>query len=159
MGLPSLKNIFKGGAEGVLKGAMDGAANIISKFKADPTKVIEAEKELETLRITTALELEKLTIQLEQEETKRIQSENDAVTGRWASDMGSDSWLSKNSRPIVLLGLLGFTVFTIILDSIPEISFYVKESYINLLEMLDLTVIGAYFGGRTFEKFQSIRKR
>lgn len=158
MAIPKLKDIFKGGAEGVLKGAFDGFSNIVSKFKADPTKALEYEKEIETLKITTALELEKVALQLEQEETKRIESENIAVTGRWQSDMTSDSWLSKNSRPVIVLGLTALTYATMIADS-TSLDFEVKESYINLQEILLLTVYAAYFGGRTIEKYQAIRKR
>lgn len=158
MPLPKLKDIFKGGAEGVLKGAFDGFSNIVSKFKADPTKVLEYEKEIETLKITTTLELEKVALQLEQEETKRMESENNAVTSRWAADMGSDSWLSKNSRPLVLLGSLLF-LFTIISVDSTEANFEVNIEYIDLLKTLvELTVL-AYFGGRTIEKSQSLRKR
>lgn len=156
MPLPKLKDIFKGGAEGVLKGAFDGFSNIVSKFKADPTKVLEYEKEIETLKINTALELEKVALQIEQEETKRMESENSAVSSRWASDMGSDSWLSKNSRPLVLLGSLLFLFIIIVIDSIKALEFEVEESYVDLLKVLvELTVL-AYFGGRTIEKRSSI---
>lgn len=156
MAIPKLKDIFKGGAEGVLKGAFDGFSNIVSKFKADPTKVLEYEKEIETLKITTALEMEKVALQLEQEETKRMESENNAVTSRWAADMGSDSWLSKNSRPLVLLGSLLFLFIIIVVDSSNRLDFEVNVEYIDLLKVLvELTVL-AYFGGRTIEKRSSI---
>lgn len=158
MPIPKLRDIFKGGAEGVLKGALDGAANIITKFKADPTKSMEAEKELEMLRINTGVELEKISLQFEQEATKQIQAEQEAVTGRWQSDMSSDSWLSKNARPLIVLGLTVLTYITMVIDS-TKVDFDVKESYISLQEILLLTVYAAYFGGRTIEKYQAIRKR
>lgn len=159
MAIPKLKDIFKGGAEGVLKGAFDGFSNIVSKFKADPTKVLEYEKEIETLKITTQLELEKIALQIEQEETKRFESENNSVNARWIADMGSDSWLSKNSRPIVLLCSLLFLFVVIIIDSIQRIDFEVNTDYVDLLKVLvELTVL-AYFGGRTIEKRSSIISR
>lgn len=159
MAIPGLKDFFKGSAEGLINGVTNGAANIISKLKADPTKVFEAETELEKLKITTSLELEKISVQMEQEVTKQIEAEQKGVSDRWSADMASDSWLSKNSRPLVLLSLMVFLFFMIVTDSIPEINFDVKASYIDLMEMLLITVVGAYFGGRTLEKYQTIRKR
>jgi len=159
MAIPGLKDFFKGSAEGLISGVTNGAANIISKLKADPTKVFEAETELEKLKITTSLELEKISVQMEQEVTKQIEAEQKGVSDRWTADMASDSWLSKNSRPIVLLSLMTFLFVMIITDSIPDIKFEVKPAYIDLMEILLITVVGAYFGGRTLEKYQTIRRR
>jgi len=158
MAIPGLKDFFKGSAEGLISGVTNGAANIISKLKADPTKVFEAETELEKLKINTSLELEKISVQMEQELTKQIEAEQKGVSDRWSSDMASDSWLSKNSRPLVLLSLMAFLFIIIVIDSM-NLDFEVKDSYISLMEILLITVVGAYFGGRTLEKYQTIRKR
>jgi len=71
--------------------------------------------------------------------------------------MGSDSWLSKNTRPIVMLSLLGFLFIIVICDS-ANITFDVKESYITLMESLLITVVVAYFGSRGVEKFKSMHE-
>ena len=73
------------------------------------------------------------------------------VTARWTQDMNSDSWLSKNIRPLTLIFLVVSTVVLIFIDA-GVIDFNVEESWINLLQITLLTVIGAYFGGRSYEK-------
>lgn len=87
-----------------------------------------------------------------------IEAEKDMqqnVTERWKSDMGSDSWLSKNVRPLVLLFLIVSTVVMIFIDA-GAIKFNVQENWVDLLQIVLITVISAYFGGRSFEK---IRKK
>ena len=73
------------------------------------------------------------------------------VTERWKFDMQSDSWLSKNIRPMVLIFLVVSTIILIFIDG-GVISFIVEPSWINLLQITLLTVISAYFGGRSYEK-------
>ena len=73
------------------------------------------------------------------------------VTSRWQSDMNSDSWLSKSVRPLVLIFLVVCTMLLIFIDA-GQLNFNVKDSYVDLLQLTLLTVIGAYFGGRSFEK-------
>ena len=80
------------------------------------------------------------------------------VTKRWKSDMVSDSFLSKNVRPMALIFLTLFMVFVIFTDSKTEWNFDVKESYITLLETLLLAVYLAYFGSRGVEKYTKIKK-
>lgn len=92
----------------------------------------------------TALELAKLELEFEKE-----------ISSRWASDMSSDSWLSKNVRPIVMLYLL------LLLTIVVIVSFWtiiIPEEYTTLLQYLLLTVFGAYFGARSFEKIKSMKK-
>jgi hypothetical protein len=74
------------------------------------------------------------------------------VTERWKADMGSDVKLAKYIRPAVLITLIIVFVATMVFDSLGSQSFSVRESYISLLEILMLTVFGAYFAGRTIEK-------
>tara|TARA_R110002124_G_scaffold274669_1_gene444654 strand:- start:970 stop:1368 length:399 start_codon:yes stop_codon:yes gene_type:complete len=73
------------------------------------------------------------------------------VTERWKTDMNSDSWLSKNVRPIVLIFLVVSTVLMVFIDA-GVIEFEVKPSWIDLLQLVLITVIGSYFGGRSYEK-------
>ena len=73
------------------------------------------------------------------------------VTERWKMDMNSDSWLSKNIRPLVLVFLVVATVLLVFIDA-GAISFQVQDKWTDLLQLVLITVIGAYFGGRSFEK-------
>ena len=73
------------------------------------------------------------------------------ITDRWSADMNSDSWLSKNVRPLVLVFLVVSTVLMIFIDA-GTIAFEVEQKWTDLLQLVLITVIGAYFGGRTMEK-------
>lgn len=89
-----------------------------------------------------ALELLKLDMEAEKE-----------ITARWQSDMNSDSWMSKNARPMVLLAAVLMLFIFMFLDSL-NINFEVKENWISLYEMMLITTIGAYFGMRSWEKIK-----
>lgn len=80
-----------------------------------------------------------------------VQFQNN-VTGRWQADMGSDVKLAKLIRPITLIALMSMFMLTMVLDSLDNLPFNVKDSYVSLLEILMLTAFGAYFAGRTIEK-------
>ena len=73
------------------------------------------------------------------------------ITDRWQADMNSDSWLSKNVRPMILIFLVVSTVLMIFIDA-GTIQFTVEEKWTDLLQLVLITVIGAYFGGRSLEK-------
>ena len=73
------------------------------------------------------------------------------ITDRWTADMNSDSWLSKNVRPLVLIFLIVCTMLMIFIDA-GTVQFTVEEKWTDLLQLVLITVIGAYFGGRTMEK-------
>ena len=73
------------------------------------------------------------------------------VTSRWDADMKSDSWLSKNVRPMTLIFLVVSTVLMIFIDA-GTIKFVVEPKWTDLLQIVLITVIGAYFGGRSLEK-------
>jgi hypothetical protein len=75
------------------------------------------------------------------------------VTERWKADMQSDSWLSKNVRPLTLAFLLVSTVILIFIDA-GFIDFQVKNSWVDLLQLVLISVVGAYFGGRSLEKIK-----
>lgn len=74
------------------------------------------------------------------------------VTERWKADMGSDVKLAKLIRPVTLICLMGMFMITMFIDSMDNVAFNVKDSYVSLLELLMLTAFGAYFAGRTIEK-------
>lgn len=80
------------------------------------------------------------------------------ISKRWNSDMKSDSWLSKNTRPMSLIFLTISMVILILLDSF-ELKFGVDDNWVDLLQTLLVTVYVAYFGSRGAEKFQALRKK
>ena len=80
------------------------------------------------------------------------------ISKRWESDMKSDSWLSKNTRPMCLIFLSIMTIAFIWVDSHHEISFTVEQEWIGLLKTLVTTVYVAYFGSRGVEKYKTISK-
>tara|TARA_R110000765_G_scaffold372592_1_gene463051 strand:+ start:25052 stop:25501 length:450 start_codon:yes stop_codon:yes gene_type:complete len=82
--------------------------------------------------------------------------EMEQISERWSSDMTSDSWLSKNTRPLTLLFLTLMTTLFVILDS-SDSPFKVSSEWIELLKTLLVTVYVAYFGSRGFEKYNKIR--
>ena len=113
-------------ASGDLKGAMEA-------IKSDPNALTEEQRKY-------ALKL----IELDLEDMK-------GVSQRWSADMASDSFLSKNVRPLTLIFLTVMTMVLIIGDSY-GMSFNVDSGWVDLLKTLLVTVFVAYFGGRSFEK-------
>ena len=83
-------------------------------------------------------------------------AEMNNVSSRWSSDMKSDSWLSKNTRPMTLIYLTIVMSILIVLDS--TLLLTVKEGWVSLLEALLITVYVAYFGSRGAEKITKIKK-
>ncbi len=75
------------------------------------------------------------------------------VSERWEADMNSDSWLSKNVRPLVLVFSIACTMLLVFIDS-GSITFQVEEKWTDLLQLVLITIIGAYFGGRSVEKLK-----
>ncbi len=96
-------------------------------------------------------ELQKILLESEAELQKN-------VTERWKSDMTSDSWLAKNVRPMVLIFLVVCTVLMIFIDA-GTIEFNVEDKWTDLLQLVLITVIGAYFGGRSVEKVKNTNNR
>ena len=86
-----------------------------------------------------------------------LDSENDLqknVTDRWTADMKSDSWLSKNVRPMTLIFVLVCTMLLIFIDA-GTIEFHVEEKWTDLLQLVLITIVGSYFGGRSIEKLKN----
>lgn len=87
---------------------------------------------------------------------KAAQSDADNVTDRWQADMASDSWLSKNIRPMSLIAIfLGYFLFAMM----SAYGYNANESYVTLLGNWGMLIMGAYFGGRTVEKLAEMRKK
>jgi hypothetical protein len=85
---------------------------------------------------------------------KAAQADADNITDRWQADMSSDSWLSKNIRPMSLVALfLGYFLFAMM----SAYGYNANESYVTLLGNWGQLIMGAYFGGRTIEKLAEMR--
>ena len=124
-----LGKIFSSGAEGLVK----GVGGVIDNLVTSKEEKMEAQRKVKELIANYEIEMEK------------------QVTSRWQADMNSDSWLSKNVRPLVLVFLVVSTVLMIFIDA-GVIAFEVEEKWTDLLQLVLITVIGAYFGGRSLEK-------
>ena len=124
-----LNKLFSGGASKLVESVGGVLDNIIT---TDDEK-LEAKRKLKELILSHEAEMQR------------------NVTDRWQADMNSDSWLSKNVRPLVLVFLVVCTVLMIFIDA-GSINFVVEEKWTDLLQLVLITVIGAYFGGRSLEK-------
>ena len=85
--------------------------------------------------------------------------EMEAVTNRWLADSISDSWLSKNVRPLVLIWCIVIFTLAGILDSIEGVPFTINSLWNNTFESVMMAVVLAYFGGRTTEKATNLFKK
>lgn len=118
------------------------AGKILDKVIPDPEAKAKAQAELALMQQNG--ELAKMA-----NETELFKAEQQNVTDRWKSDMGSDSWLSKNIRPMTLIAILcAYFVFA----SASAFGWSVNESYVKLLGEWGQLIMLAYFGGRTAEK-------
>jgi hypothetical protein len=104
------------------------------------------------------LGIEKAKLELEEMKVLAAAAQNDAdnITDRWEADMNSDSWLSKNIRPMSLIAIfLGYFLFAMM----SAFGYNANESYVTLLGNWGMLIMGAYFGGRTVEKLAEMRKK
>ena len=124
-----LTKLLSGGAAELVK----GIGGVVDNLHTSKEEKLEAERKIKELVASYEAEMQK------------------QVTERWKMDMQSDSWLSKNIRPLVLIFLVVSTVLLIFIDA-GIIQFEVKSSWVDLLQLVLITVIGAYFGGRSLEK-------
>jgi hypothetical protein len=85
--------------------------------------------------------------------------EIESITSRWKADSISDSWLSKNVRPLVLVWCIVVFSLAGILDSIESVPFHIGVTWNDTFEKVMMAVVLAYFGGRTTEKATSIFKK
>jgi len=114
-------------------------------------KVIENAEGILDEVITTDEEREAAKAKIKQMLLDSESKMQEQVTARWQSDMNSDSWLSKSIRPLVLAWLVICTTLLIFIDA-GVIMFRVEDKWVDLLQLVLITVIGAYFGGRSIEK-------
>ena len=126
-----LDKIFGGGAGKLI----ESVGGVLDNLTTTKDEKLEAKRKIKELVANHQIEVEK------------------NVTARWQSDMNSDSWLSKNVRPLVLVFLIVCTMLLVFIDS-GSIKFVVEEKWTDLLQLVLITVIGAYFGGRSVEKLK-----
>jgi hypothetical protein len=124
-----LTSIFSSGATELVK----GVGGIIDNLHTSKEEKLAAELKIKELISNYEVEMEK------------------TITDRWEADMNSDSWLAKNIRPMTLAFLVVSTVLMIFIDA-GTIKFIVEDKWTDLLQIVLITVIGAYFGGRSLEK-------
>ena len=124
-----LDKLFGGGAADLVK----SVGGVIDGLHTSDEEKLAAEQKIKELVAKYEIEMEK------------------NITARWQADLKSDSWLSKNVRPMVLIFLIVCTMLLIFIDA-GAIKFDVKDTWVDLLQLVLITVIGAYFGGRSFEK-------
>jgi len=124
-----LGKIFSSGATELVKGVV----GVIDNLHTSKEEKLEAEQKIKELVASYEVQMEK------------------EISSRWQADMASDSWLSKNVRPLVLIFLVISTVLLIFIDA-GVINFVVEAKWTDLLQLVLITVIGAYFGGRSLEK-------
>ena len=124
-----LGNLLSGGAGELVK----SVGGVIDNLHTSGEEKLAAEQKIKELVSNYEIEMEK------------------NITERWTMDMKSDSWLSKNIRPLVLVFLVVSTVLMIFIDA-GTIKFVVEDKWTDLLQLVLITVIGAYFGGRSLEK-------
>jgi hypothetical protein len=115
---------------------------LIDKLIPDPEA--KAKAQLDLAQLAQSGELAQMA-----NDTKLFEAEQTNVSDRWKADMGSDSWLSKNIRPMTLVYILSAYLALAIMDGL---GFHIAESYVTLLGQWGMLVMGAYFGGRTLEK-------
>ena len=124
-----INKIFSAGAANLVK----SVGGVLDNLTTTKEEKLDAERKINDMIMGYEAEMQK------------------QVTERWKLDMNSDSWLSKNIRPLVLVFLVTATVLLIFIDA-GTIAFKVEDKWTDLLQLVLITVIGAYFGGRSLEK-------
>ena len=124
-----LGKLFSAGAADLVK----NVGGVLDNLTTSKEEKLEAERKIKKLIANYEVEMEK------------------NITARWEADLKSDSWLSKNVRPMTLIFLIVCTMLLIFIDA-GALNFEVKSTWVDLLQLVLITVIGAYFGGRSLEK-------
>ena len=119
----------------------NAGGSILEKLSGVADKFIQTKEENSAFQ----KEMTKILIDAEAEMQKN-------VTERWKADLEHGNWLTRSVRPLVLVFLIVSTVLMVFVDS-GSITFNVEQKWTDLLQLVLITVIGAYFGGRSFEKF------
>lgn len=119
---------------------LDIGMKVLDKFVQNPDDKAKAQLEL--------------TKMVNDGEFNMYKTEQDNVSSRWTADMSSDSWLSKNVRPLSLVVVFG-AYFVFATGS--AFGFNVNQAYVELLGQWGMLIMSAYFGGRTLEKIMEIK--
>tara|TARA_A100001201_G_scaffold111988_1_gene95941 strand:+ start:456 stop:911 length:456 start_codon:yes stop_codon:yes gene_type:complete len=135
-----------------------GAATVINPTLGSVLNGVTSPKEA-IAEITKAKISTDDKIKLQQLIYEQQNKEIESITSRWKADANSDSWLSKNVRPLVLVWCIVIFSFAGILDSVDSIPFHINEVWNDTFEKVMMAVVLAYFGGRTTEKATSMFKK
>lgn len=128
---------------------LDIGGKLLDRFLPDPAKAAEAKAELEKMAQENRLAEMNLDLQ-----EYKVEQEN--VTTRHANDMASDSWLSKNIRPMTLIFILA-AYFTFAMMS--AFDYETRGAYVELLGQWGMLIMSFYFGGRTLEKIMDMKAK
>jgi hypothetical protein len=124
---------------------LDVGMKVLDRFVPDPAEKAKAQAEL--LKMQQEGRLAELNADM---------NEQNNVSERWKADLGSDSWLSKNVRPMTLVALL---VAYFIFATASAFDIIVKQAYVELLGQMIMLIVSAYFGGRTLEKIMEMKTK
>ena len=128
---------------------LDVGGKLIDKLIPDPEA--KAKAQLELTKMAQDGELAKLA-----NETEVYKTEQNNVTARWTADASTDSWLSKNIRPMSLVAIfIGYFLFALM----SAFGYDAKESYVQLLGQWGMLIMSAYFGGKTLENIMEMRSK
>ena len=121
-------------------GVVDKLAGVADRFIRTKDEKAEFEKQMTEILIEAEAAMQK------------------NVTERWQADLQHGNWLTRSVRPLVLVFLIVCTVLMVFIDS-GSLSFEVEDKWVDLLQLVLMTTIGAYFGGRSVEKYKQIKKK
>ena len=122
----------------------------------DVAKLRQLQYDHEERLIELGIEKAKMELAEMQMYAEAAKNEDNNVSDRWKADMSSDSWLSKNIRPMSLIAIfVGYFLFAMM----SAYGLNANESYVNLLGQWGMLIMGAYFGGRTIEKLADMRSK
>ena len=122
--------------KGIVKSLIGNAGEILDEVITTDEERLDAKRKLKELILSHEAQMEQ------------------NITDRWKADMNSDSWLSKNVRPLMLIFVMVCTMLLIFIDA-GFIAFEVEEKWTDLLTMVLITIVGSYFGGRLLEKVRN----
>ena len=135
-----------------------GAASVINPTLGNVLQGVTSPKEAIKAITKSNVSLDN-KVKLQQIIFEQQNKEIEAITSRWKADSMSDSWLSKNVRPLVLVWCIVIFSLAGILDSIENLPFHINSLWNDTFEKVMMSVILAYFGGRTTEKATKIYKK
>jgi len=121
-------------------GIVDKLSGVVDKFVRTKDEKAEFEKQMTEIFIEAEAAMQK------------------NVTERWKADLEHGNWLTRSVRPLVLIFLIVATVLMVFIDS-GSIHFEVEEKWTDLLQLVLMTTIGAYFGGRSVEKYNKVKNK